>query len=190
MKWKKKSSILYHLTYNLSKSLCTSKSAIFYLFIYLFFYCSIILHIFPGSSGCKESPCHEEDLGSIPESGKSPQEGRELFGQRSLSGYSPWGEKKLDTTEWLTHTHTHTITLQPKLQGYTLVAQTVKRLPTIQETQVQSLGWEGLLENEIATHSSILAWKMLWMEEPGRLKSMESQRVGHNWDFTFTHALI
>ena len=107
MKWKKKFSILYHLTYNLSKSLCTSKSAIFYLFIYLFFYCSIILHIFPGSSGCKESPCHEEDLGSIPESGKSPQEGRELFGQRSLSGYSPWGEKKLDTTEWLTHTHTH-----------------------------------------------------------------------------------
>ena len=61
-----------------------------------------------------------------------------------------------------------------------LVAQTVKRLPTVQETQVQSLGQEDLLEKEMATHSSILAWKMPWMEEPGRLQSMGSQRVGHN----------
>ena len=50
-----------------------------------------------------------------------------------------------------------------------LVAQTVKRVPTMQETQVQSLGWEDLLEKEMATHSSILAWKIPWMEEPGRL---------------------
>ena len=47
-----------------------------------------------------------------------------------------------------------------------LVAQTVKCLPTLQETQVQSLGWEDLLEKEMATHSSILAWKISWTEEP------------------------
>ena len=60
------------------------------------------------------------------------------------------------------------------------MAQTVKRQPTMQETQVQSLGRENLLEKEMATHSSILAWKIPWTEEPGRLQSMGSQRVGHN----------
>ena len=55
-----------------------------------------------------------------------------------------------------------------------LVAQTVERLPTMQETQVQSLGQEDLLEKEMATHSSILAWKIPWMEEPGRLQSVGS----------------
>ena len=62
-----------------------------------------------------------------------------------------------------------------------LVAQVVKRLPTMWETQVQSLGQEDPLENEMATHSSILAWKIPWTEEPGRLQSMGSQRVGHDW---------
>ena len=61
-----------------------------------------------------------------------------------------------------------------------LVAQAVKRLPTMQQTQVQSLGQEGLLEKEMATHSSTLAWKIPWMEEPGKLQSMGSQRVRHN----------
>ena len=56
----------------------------------------------------------------------------------------------------------------------------VKRLPAVQETQVQSLGREDPLEKEMATHSSTLAWKIPWMEEPGRLQSMGSQRVGHN----------
>ena len=56
----------------------------------------------------------------------------------------------------------------------------VKCLPTMQETWVQSLGWEDLLENEMATHSSILAWKIPWAEDPGRLKSMGLQRVGHD----------
>ena len=65
------------------------------------------------------------------------------------------------------------------------MAQTVKRLPTMQETRVQSLGREDLLEKdllekEIATHSSILAWKIPWAEEPGRLQSIGSQRVGHD----------
>ena len=56
----------------------------------------------------------------------------------------------------------------------------VKRLPTMSETRVQSLGQEDLLEKEMATHSSILAWKVPWTEEPGRLQSMGSQRVGHD----------
>ena len=60
------------------------------------------------------------------------------------------------------------------------MAQMVKNLPTIQETWVQSLGQEDPLEEEVATHSSILAWKILWTEEPGGLQSMGSQRVGHN----------
>ena len=56
----------------------------------------------------------------------------------------------------------------------------VKCLPTRQETGVQSLGREDLLEKEMATHSSILAWKIPWIEEPGRLQSMGSQRVRHD----------
>ena len=60
------------------------------------------------------------------------------------------------------------------------MAQTVKRLLAIWETQVQSLGQEDLLEKEMATHSSILAWKIPWMEEPGRLQSMGSKRVAHD----------
>ena len=55
------------------------------------------------------------------------------------------------------------------LLGTSLVTLMVKHLPTMQETQVQSLGQEGLLEKEMATHSSIVAWKIPWMEEPGRL---------------------
>ena len=55
----------------------------------------------------------------------------------------------------------------------------VKRLPTMWETWVQYLDWEDLLEKEIATHSSILAWKIPWTEEPGGLQSVGSQRVGH-----------
>ena len=61
------------------------------------------------------------------------------------------------------------------------MAQTVKRLPAMQETQVQSLGWEDPLEKEMATHSSTLAWKIPWTEEPGGLQSMGSQRVRHGW---------
>ena len=56
----------------------------------------------------------------------------------------------------------------------------MKRLPTMQETRVQSLGRKDLLEKDMATHSSILAWKIPWMEEPGRLQSVGSQRVGHD----------
>ena len=66
------------------------------------------------------------------------------------------------------------------LSRLVLVVQTVKRLPVMRETQVQSLGWEDPLEKEMATHSSILAWRILWIEEPGRLQSTGLQRVGHD----------
>ena len=64
--------------------------------------------------------------------------------------------------------------------GASLMAQMVKRLPTMRKTRVRSLGWEDPLEKEMATHSSILAWKIPWTEEPGRLQSMGLQRVGHD----------
>ena len=56
----------------------------------------------------------------------------------------------------------------------------VKHLPAMWETQVRSLGWEDLLEKEMAAHSSTLAWRIPWTEEPSRLQSMGSQRVGHD----------
>ena len=61
-----------------------------------------------------------------------------------------------------------------------LVAQTVKNLPEMWETWIQSLGWEDPLEKGMATHSSILAWEIPWTEEPGQLQSMGSQRVRHD----------
>ena len=61
-----------------------------------------------------------------------------------------------------------------------LVAQMVKCLPAMRETRVRSLGQEEPLEKDMATHSSTLAWKIPWTEEPGRLQSMGSQRVGHD----------
>ena len=64
--------------------------------------------------------------------------------------------------------------------GASLVAQLVKNLPAVQETQVRSLGWEDPLEKEMATHSSILAWKISWTEEPGGVQSMGLQRVGQD----------
>ena len=67
-----------------------------------------------------------------------------------------------------------------------LLAQRVKRLPTMQETRVQSLGREDLLEKEMVTHSSILAWKIPWTEKSGRLQAMGSQSRTRLSDFTFT----
>ena len=64
--------------------------------------------------------------------------------------------------------------------GASLVAQMVKNPPAVQETQVQSLAWEDPLEKGMATHSSILAWRFPWTEEPGGLQSMGLHRVGHN----------
>ena len=95
----------------------------------------------------KESACNTGNPGSIPGSGRSPEEG---------IGYPLW-------YSWAS-----------------LVAQMVKNPPAMQETWVRSLGWEDPLEEGTATHSSILAWKIPWTEEPCRLQSMGSQRVGHD----------
>ena len=73
---------------------------------------------------------------------------------------------------------------------FCLVAQTAKHLPTMWETRVQSLGQEEPLEKEMAIHSSILAWKIPCTEEPGRLQSMGSQRVGHDGATSLALALV
>ena len=64
--------------------------------------------------------------------------------------------------------------------GAPLVAQTIKNLPAMWETQVQSLGLDDPLEKEMTTHSGVLAWRVTWTEEPGGLQSMGSQRVRHD----------
>ena len=80
-------------------------------------------------------------------------------------------QKILCVCERDTHIHTNIITS---------VAQTVKNLPAMQETHVRSLGHADPLEKGMATHSSNLAWRILWTEEPGGLQSTGSQRVGHD----------
>ena len=98
--------------------------------------------------------------------------GKESACQCRRHKFGPWGRKDPLEKNMVTHFSI--------LVRTSLVAQTVKRLPTMRETWVQSLGQEDLLEKEMATHSSILAWKIAWMEEPGRLQFMGSQRVRHN----------
>ena len=104
----------------------------------------------PGGSDNKEFPCNVGDLGSIPESGRSPGVG---------NGYP--------------------------LQYYwaSLVAQNslAKNLPAMWETWILSQGWEDPLDESIATHSSILAWRIPWTEVPGGLQFMGLQRVRHLW---------
>ena len=74
--------------------------------------------------------------------------------------------------------------------GYRMLAQTVKRLPAMRETQVWFLGREDPMEKEMTIHSSTLAWKIPWTEEPDRLQSMGSQRVGHDWATSLTHRML
>ena len=117
--------------------------------------------------GLKPCASTEGDLGSIFGSGtKIPHAAR--CGQKSK-------KQTLQTTlleaYWI----------HPSFVWASLVSQMVNHLSTMRETQVQSLGGEDLLEKGMAAHSSILAWKILWMEEPGRLQSMGSQRVRHDW---------
>ena len=90
----------------------------------------------------------------------------ESHGQRNLAGYSPRCQKELDATNTSTSTC-----------WASLVAQMVKKLRAMWDTQVQSQDWEDPLEKECTTHSSILAWQIPWTEEPGGLQFMGSQRV-------------
>ena len=86
------------------------------------------------------------------------------------------------TVRWFCYTYTYIRT--------SLVAQMVKRLPTMWEIQIRSLGWEDPLEKEMATHSSTLVWKISWTEERWRLQSMGSQRVGHDWASSLSLSFI
>ena len=93
-----------------------------------------------------------------------------------LVGCRPWGRTESDTTE---------ATQQQQQQAYnnacaSLVAQKVRNPSAMQGTWVQSLGWEDPLEKGMATHSSILVWRIPWIEQPGGLQSMRLHRVGHD----------
>ena len=89
--------------------------------------------------------------------------------------WTPWGHNESDTIEQLS------LSLWASL-----VAQTVKNPPAMQETLVRSLGQEDPLEKRMATHFSVHAWRIPWTEKPGGLQSMESQRVGHTERLTLT----
>ena len=90
--------------------------------------------------------------------------------------YPPLWIDQGDFRKNYTYTYIHNIHMWASL-----VAQTGKSPPAVQETHVQSQSWEDPLEKGMATHSSILAWEIPWTEEPRRLQSMVLQRVGHNW---------
>ena len=105
-----------------------------------------------------------------------------------LAWRTPWREERgglqsMDSHrvrhDWMTKHNMRK--LSEDLFRASLVAQLVKNLPAMWEIWVWSLGWEDPLEKEMATHYSTLAWKIPWTEEPGRLQSMGSQRVGHDW---------
>ena len=78
----------------------------------------------------------------------------------------------LDPIVFLFHDFVFKLLLNIRLIGASLIAQSVKNLPAMQETQVRFPGWEDPLEKEMATHSSILAWRIPWTEEPGRVQSI------------------
>ena len=126
----------------------------------------------------------------ILERGRDPQDKRTLqpcwnyspktaHNALSLCGARPQaGKGKTQTVKLQLMSH-----INNNLRGLraSLVAQMVKRLPTMQETRVRSLGLEDPVEKEMATPSRTLAWKILWTEEPGRLQSMGLQTVRHDW---------
>ena len=130
---------------------------------------------FPGSSDGKASACKCGRPGFDPWVWKIPWrrnwQATQLFlpgkshGQRSRAGYSQWSRRV--EHDWAANTFP--------------VAQRVKNLPAVRETLVISLGLEDHLQKEMATHSSILAWRIPWTVEPGGLQSIESQIVGHDW---------
>ena len=125
---------------------------------------------FPGGAEVKASTCSVGDLGSIPGSGRSPGEG---------NGY-PLQYSDLENSRDYTVPGVAKSWMQLSLLLYLPWWLMVKHLPAMWETWVRSLGREDTLEKEMATHSSILAWEILWRKESGGLQSMASQRVGHN----------
>ena len=136
---------------------------------------------FPPSSVGKESACSAGDPGSIPRLGRSTGEENRHPLQYSCLENPRNGGAWLAAFYGVAQSRTRLKQLSSSSSSSaSLVAQSVKNLPAVQETQVRSLGWEDPLEKEMATHSSILAWKISRTEEPGGLQSMGSQRVGHD----------
>ena len=131
------------------------------------------------------------DIDSIPGLGRSPGEGNSNPIQYSClenpMDRGAWRAIVSEATQNWTRlsdwAHTQREACGLIIFGYwtSLVSQMVKCLPTMRETWVRSLGQEDPLEKEMATHSSSLAWKTPWTEEPGRLQSIGLQRVGHDW---------
>ena len=141
-----------------------------------------------GASGCLHSTVYVMDRGVVrlvwQEKNIDFSENSEAQGK-----IKPWmlSEVYVDSCqEWSASAYSCSITpsywvsFTPVLSWTSLMTQMVKCLPTMWETWVWSLGWEDPLEKEIATHSSTLAWKTPWTEEPHRLQSMGSQRVEHD----------
>ena len=143
----------------------------------------------PGDSDGKESTCNVGDLASITGFGRSPGEWLGYPLQYSCLQNFTVREAWLAAVHGVAKSWTRLSDFHFHF-GLPVVAQTVKNLPVVRESQVRSLGWEDPLEKEIATHSSILAWKFPCTEEPGGLQSMGSSRVGHDWAInTHSHAI-
>ena len=103
-----------------------------------------------------------------------------MFLSSSVLVYADAVVSSLRARFWLANQKSQNLELYLIQRRTSLVVQMVKNLPTMKETWVRFLGQEVPLEKGMATHSSILAWKIPWPEEPGGLQSMGSQRVGHN----------
>ena len=139
----------------------------------------------PGGSDGKESACNAGDPGVEP--GSEDPLKKELATHSSILAWRiPWTEEEPDGPQSMgpqsriRQSNQHTSVCLLYICMASLVAQRVKRLPAMLETRVQSLGQEDPLQKEMATHSSILAWKIPWTEEPGGLQTTVSQRVGHD----------
>ena len=132
-----------------------------------------VVHVVAEGSDTTERLHFHFSLSCIGEGNGNPGESQE---QGSLVGCRLWGHTESDTTEVPQQQQQQPCI--PKYSKTSLVAQMVKRLSTMRETQVQSLGWEDPLEKEMAIHSRTIVWKIPWT--PGRLQSVGSQRVGHD----------
>ena len=153
----------------------------------LIFYLIYLFLDFLDSSVSEESACSAGDLGSIPQFERSPGEGNGNPLQYCCL------ENPMDKGAWRTTVHGikrvgHDLETKPQTIFIFIEVQlilifsgdSVVKNPSAKQDLVQSLGWEDPLEEEMATHSSILAWRIPWTEEPGGLQSMGLQRVGHN----------
>ena len=144
-----------------------------------------------GGSDSKEFACCAGDLSSIPRLGRSPGK-RNGTHSSILAWRIPWteetGRQSMGLQSMGSQRVRHdwvTVAL-----GASLVTQMVNNLPAMQKTRVQSLGQEDALEKEMTTHSSILACRIPWTEEPGGLQSVGSQRVWHDWATNTSHTIL